>query len=161
MATVDNSITQQVVLYVIYTDPETFKPSMKFLEVVAPSISQHVPGLSQAIFAIFRKNILELVLNKITFLVSNGASVNYSRNSRLIRLLQEDLPWISFIWCFNHQVKLSLKDALNNFIKTNETALQHLYYLYKKSSEKQSLKICMNYLRADSKCIVQVSCAGV
>ena len=124
----DCSITQHVVLYVIYTDPETFKPTMKFLEVVAPSNSQNVPGLNQAISAMFRKNILALVLNKI-FLASDGASVNCGNNSRLIRLLQEVLPWIFFIWCFSHRVKLTLKDALNNFIETNETTPRHLYYL--------------------------------
>ena len=56
-------ITQQVVLYVIYTDLETFKLTVKFLEVVVPSNSQDVPALNQAIFAMFRKNILELILN--------------------------------------------------------------------------------------------------
>ena len=102
---------------------------MKFFEVLAPSNSQDVPGLKQAMSAMFRKNILALVLNKIVFLVSDGASVNCGNNSRLIRLLQEVLPWIFFIWCFSHQVKLTLKDALNNFIETNETTPWHLYYL--------------------------------
>ena len=54
---------------------------MKFFEVVAPSDSQDPPGLKQAIFAIFRKNMLELVLNKVVFLVSDGASVNCGRDS--------------------------------------------------------------------------------
>ena len=83
----DVRITQQVFLYVTYTDPETFKPTMKFFEVVAPSDSQDAPGLKQGIFAIFRKNMLKLVLNKIVFLVSNGASVNCGKDPQLIRLL--------------------------------------------------------------------------
>ena len=58
----DNSLTQQEILYVIYTDPETFKPTMKFFKVSAPSYNQDAPGLKQAIFTIFRKNMLELVL---------------------------------------------------------------------------------------------------
>ena len=103
----------------MYTNPEAFKAVMKFLEVVAPSNSQEVPGLNEAIFAIFRKNTSELVLNKIIFVVSNGASVKCSKNSQLIRLLQEVFPWISFIWCFSHRVMLTLKVALNNFIETN------------------------------------------
>ena len=53
----DNSITQQAVLYVIYCDPETFKPTMKFFEVAAPSYNQDAPGLKQVIFAIFRGNM--------------------------------------------------------------------------------------------------------
>ena len=108
---------------------------MKFLEVVAPSNSEDVCDLKQAILSLFTKNLLEFVLSKIVFLMSDGPSVNCGNNSRLSTLLQEVLPWIFFIWCFSHRVKLTLKDALNNFIETNETTLQHVYYLYKKSSE--------------------------
>ena len=49
----DNSIIEQEVWYVIFTDPETSKPTMKFFEVVAPADSQDVPGLKSAIFATF------------------------------------------------------------------------------------------------------------
>ena len=83
----DNSITQQEVWYVIYTDPETFKPTTEFFEVAAPSYNQDTPDLKQAIFAIFRKNMLELVLKKIVFLASDGASVNCDKDSHLIRLI--------------------------------------------------------------------------
>ena len=83
----DNSMARQEVLYVIYTDPETFKPTIKFAEVTASSYNQDAPCLKQAIFAIFRKNMLELVLKKIVFLASDGASVNCGKNSQLIRLI--------------------------------------------------------------------------
>ena len=68
----DNCITQQKVLQVMYTDPETFKATVKFFEVAAPSYNEDAPGLKQVIFAIFRKNMLELVLKKIVFLASYG-----------------------------------------------------------------------------------------
>ena len=83
----DNSITQQEVLFVIYTDPETFKPTMKYFEVAVLSCNQVAPGLKQAIFAIFRKNMLELVLEKTVFVASDGASLNCGQDSRLIRLI--------------------------------------------------------------------------
>ena len=60
---------------------------MKFFQVASPSYNQNAPGFKQAIFAIFRKNMLELVLTKIVFLVSDGASVNCCKDSRLIRLI--------------------------------------------------------------------------
>ena len=41
----DNSVTKQEVLYIIFVDPQTFKPTIKFLEVVMPSDGQHAPGL--------------------------------------------------------------------------------------------------------------------
>ena len=132
----DNSIIEQEVLYVIFTDPETFKPTMKFFEVVAPADSQDAPGLKNPIFATFHKHSLQSVLSKIVFLSSDGASVNSSKDSGLIRLLQEDFPWISFIWCFSHRLELALKDALKEFIEPVDTSLMHLFYLYKKSSKK-------------------------
>ena len=56
----DNSIIEQEVLYVIFTDPETFKPTMKFFEVVPPADSQDVPGLKKAIFQHFINTLLNL-----------------------------------------------------------------------------------------------------
>ena len=69
----DNSVTEQEVLYVIFVDPETFKPTIKFLEVVTPSDSQDTPGLKDAITATFKKHSLEAVLEKMVFLGSYGA----------------------------------------------------------------------------------------
>lgn len=54
---------------------------MKFFQVAAPSYNQDAPGFKQAIFAIFRKNILELVLKKIVFLAPDGTSVNSGKDS--------------------------------------------------------------------------------
>ena len=109
---------------------------MKFFEVVAPADSQDTPCLKNAIFATFHKHSLESVLSKIVFLSPDGAFVNSGKDSGLIRLLQEDFPWISFIWCFSHRLELALKDASKEFIEPVDTSLMHLFYLYKKSSKK-------------------------
>ena len=37
----------------LYVCPEIFKPTVKFLKLVAPSNNQNAPGLKKAIFAIF------------------------------------------------------------------------------------------------------------
>ena len=55
----DNSVTAQEVLYIIFVDPETFKPTIKFLEVVMPSNSQDTLGLKDAITATPKKHSLE------------------------------------------------------------------------------------------------------
>ena len=94
------------------------------------------PGLKNAIFATFHKHSLESVLIKIVFLSSDGHSVNSSKDSGLIKLLQEDFPWISFIWCFHHRLELALKDVLKEFVEPIDTSLVYLLYLYKKSSKK-------------------------
>ena len=88
-----------------------------------PSDGQDAPGFKDAITATFKKH-------------SDGASVNSGKNSGLIKLSQEQLPWLSFIWCFSHRLELTLKDALNNYMEPIETSLMHLFYLYKQSSKK-------------------------
>ena len=60
----------------------------------------------------FKENSLERALEKIIFLYSDGASVNSGKDSGLIKLLQEEYPWISFIWCFSHRLELALANEL-------------------------------------------------
>ena len=103
----DNSVTEQEVLYIIFVDPETFKPTLKFLEVITPSDGQDAPGLKDSITATFKKHWLESVLEKMVFLGSDGALVNSGKNSGLIKLFQEELPRLSFIWCFSHRLELA------------------------------------------------------
>ena len=83
------------VVYVAFADPETGKPTLAFLEVVAPSESQDAPELRKAI-----RNSLESVIEEIVFLSSDGTSVNCGKHSGLIKLFQEDYPRVSFVWCF-------------------------------------------------------------
>ena len=70
------------------------------------------------------------------FLSSDVAPVNCGSKPGLIKLFQEDYPWLSFIWCFSHRLELSLKDALKEFIEPVDTSLRHLYYLHMNSSKK-------------------------
>ena len=145
----DNSVTKEEVLYVILVDPETFKPIIKFLEVVMPSCGQEAPRLKDAIRATLKKHSLESVLEKMIFLGSDGASVNSGRNSGLIRQFQEELPWLSFIWCFSYQLELALKDVLNDYMEPVETPLMYLLYLYKLSFKKhRERKILYELLQA-------------
>ena len=144
----DNSVTEQQVFYFIFVDPETFKLTIKFLEVFTPSDGQDALGSKDAITATFKKHSLESVLEKMVLLGSDGASVNSGKNSGLIKLFQEELPWLSFIWCSSHRLELTLKDALNDYMEPVETSSMHLFYLYKQSSKKhRELKILYELLQ--------------
>ena len=84
----------------------------------------------------------------MVFLGSDGALVNSGKNSGLIKLFQEELPWLSFIWCSSHRLELTLKDALNDYMEPVETSSMHLFYLYKQSSKKhRELKILYELLQ--------------
>ena len=67
-------------------------------------------------------------------LSSDEVSVNCGKNSSLIKLFQEDYPWISFICYFSHRLELALKDALKEYMEPVDTMQTHLYYLYTRSS---------------------------
>lgn len=144
----DKSITEQEVIFVIFVDPETNLPVMKFFEVAAPENSQDAVGLKDSIISAFKRHDLESVIKKMVFLSSDGASVNSGSKSGLIRLFQETYPWVSFIWCFSHRLELAIKDALKEFLEPVEASLLHLYYLYTKSSKKhRELKILYQDLK--------------
>ena len=132
----DKSITKQEVIYAIYVDlPDTNLPVMNFFEIAAPENRQDAPDLKEAIISAFSRHGLDSEL-KMVFLLSNGASVNSGSNSRLIRLFQEDYPWLAFVWCFSNRLELSLKDAFLEFLEPVNTSYTHLFYIYSNSSKK-------------------------
>ena len=45
----DEGITEQEVVYVIFIDPESRLPALKFFHIIAPFVSQHATGLNQAV----------------------------------------------------------------------------------------------------------------
>ena len=62
--------------------------------------------------------------------------MNCGKYFGLIKLFQEDYPWVSFIWCFSHSLELVLKDVVKEVLEPINRSLCNLYYLYAKSSEK-------------------------
>ena len=132
----DSSIGEQVVVYVMLVDPDTFVPTLSFFEVLKLETSQDAVGVHGAIKDAFRKAGLEEVLERLVFLSSDGASVNSGKKSGIIALFKETHAWISFIWCFKHRLELAIEKALKKFTEPVEEPLRDLYYLYKKSSKK-------------------------
>ena len=106
----DASATEQDVTYIVFSDPNVLKPMLSFFEVAALDDSQDVTGLKNAIIGTIKH--LNSVLNKIAFLSSDGANVNCGKESGLIALIQEEHPWVVFIWCFSHKLEVALKYSL-------------------------------------------------
>ena len=64
---INKSITEHEVIYVIYVDPKTNLPVMKFFKIAAPDApelerSQDAPGLKEAIISTFSRMAYVLVL---------------------------------------------------------------------------------------------------
>ena len=146
--TTDPAIAEQEVIYVTFLDPDNFEPRLTFSTVAKLNESQDAQGLKRALFKSFEDHNIEGILDKIVFLVSDGASVNSGLKSGIITLLKQDFEWVSFIWYFSNRLELSLKDSLKYFIKPRGEALFSFFYLYKKSSKKlRELKLLASVLK--------------
>ena len=52
--------------------------------------------------------------HKVLGCTSDGASVNFGRNTGLMRRLDVDQPWLIKINCANHRIELAVKKLLKN-----------------------------------------------
>ena len=96
----DASVTELEVIYIVFFDFDALKLVLSFFEVAALDESQDPTGLKKVIIEAFKRNNLNSVLNIIAFLSSDRANVNCGKECGLIVLLQEERPWVVFIWCF-------------------------------------------------------------
>ena len=131
----DSSVVEKECIHVLFVDPETFQPNISCFSVRNVP-SQDVVGVFSAIKKAFSDNRLEFLLEKIVFLASDGASVNTGMKNGFFSLVRKEFPWVGFIWCFAHCLKLALKDVLREWMDPITTCLQNLYYLYDKSNKK-------------------------
>ena len=109
---------------------------LKFFHLASPKHSQDARGFKECILSPFEDHSMRDLIPKVVFFASDGASVNSGKNLGIIRLLQEDLPWVLFIWRFSHRLELALKYTLKDFINPVDESLRILFYMYKKSSKK-------------------------
>ena len=122
-------------LHICFTDSDTLEINFCFFSLQdLPSQDAH--GIFNAIKNAFKEKDLFDLIEKIVFLASDGASVNTGLNNGLIKFFQDEMPWIGFVWCIAHRLELSIKDALETWIKPINTNLRNLYYMYEKSSKK-------------------------
>ena len=77
---IDKSITEHEVIYIVDVDLDTDLPVMNFFEITAPENSQDAPGLKEAIISALSRHSLDSAFKKMVFLSSNGASVNSGSN---------------------------------------------------------------------------------
>ena len=68
---------------------------------------------------------------------TDGASVNIGQHNGMKAIMQRELPWLLWAWCYAHRLELAFNNALSSplFQCITEMLLQ-LYYLYSKSPQK-------------------------
>ena len=98
----------------------------------------------QGLFDCFQESLKHIGISEINaeqckFLVgvgTDGASSNIAAGG-LKELVERNIPWIYWNWCFAHRIELAIKDALKNssFTLVDDMILR-LYYIYEKSPKK-------------------------
>ena len=114
----NHSITVQEVGYVAYCNPKTFEPCLNYFHLASLKNSQDSPGLKQCICDAFKEHKVGDLIPKIVFLSSDGASVNSEKHSGLIRLIQEEFPWVFFSQRFTKKLYWSCR-----WVVTSSTVL--------------------------------------
>ena len=134
--TTDSAVSEQELIFLLYFDPDELEPRMLFFYLQQQHGGQDADILKDAIEDAFKKNEMTDAIQKIVFFGSDGTNTNSGLKTGLITKLKDGISWIQFICCVSH--KLSMKDALKEFMKPVDDSLVHLYYLFKKSSKKLS-----------------------
>ena len=88
----DKSVVEQGVIYITFMDPDTYSPVMKYFTVVAP-ISQDATSIKEAIEKSFEEHGLSEII-EIVFNGSDAASVNSGKYSGLVKLFQDNFPYV-------------------------------------------------------------------
>ena len=69
--------------------------------------------------------------------MSDGASVNRGDKNSVKTSLREHSPWLVFIWCIAHRLKLAIENGLQGTIfDTIDEMILRLFYLYQKAPKK-------------------------
>ena len=130
----DKSVIEQEAIFILFLS-DGF-PALRYLSIESVDNATATGVLSSLTTAFERFGVL-LFEKSLLGLNCDGASVNLGQFGDLGALIKEKAPWLELGHCFNHRIKLALKDAFENsaFAKI-ETMLMKLYYLYQKSPKR-------------------------
>ena len=133
----DSADVEKESIYVLFVDLDTFQPTLSFL-YLKDIPSQDTDGIVKAIKSAFSIHDLRYLLQKIVFIASDGASVNSGLKGGIAANFrkEEQLSWLSFIWCLSHRLELTISDSLHEDLSSVKQCLRNLSYLYEKFSKK-------------------------
>ena len=91
-------------------------------------------GIHESIQTAFNRPGVGKFEDLIVGLNTDGASVNMGPLNGLGKMVNDSSPWLQLVHCFNHRIKLALKDLFDTSTFGDiDNMLMKLYYLYEKS----------------------------
>ena len=118
---------------------EKVHSKMTFLCVAHPTAATAMGlfnCLQEALLSIEIQGITASECTKLVGVGTDGASANVAAGG-LKGLVEEELPWVYWMWCLAHRLELAVHDALKDTaFSLIDDMLLRLYYLYEKSPKK-------------------------
>ncbi|XP_038063196.1 E3 SUMO-protein ligase KIAA1586-like [Patiria miniata] len=128
----DVSTTERELMYILYIHEGV--PTVKFLKL------EHLASANASSIVAAIKSVIghfNLSNHGLVAFVSNGASVNFGRNSGVVTRLRQEYPDLLGIHCMNHRLELAAKDAFKGTsMEEVITMLNSLYALYSRSPKR-------------------------
>ena len=130
----DRSVTEQEVVYALFLDNGV--PVVKYVSIESVE-NANAEGVKKSIEDAFQGLGLTSLENRLVVINLDGASVNVGKKCGVATLLKESLTWLEVVHCFNHRLKLALKDIfqdIESFQMIDEMLMKT--YLYQNFARK-------------------------
>ena len=127
----DSGVIEQELIHVLFLNEGI--PTLKYFSIESVS-NADAEGIKETIKSDFPCFGISNFISHLLSLNVDGASVNMGIHCGQGTLIKQEAPWPSLVYCFNHRVKLAIKDSFANSSFTSvDDLLMELYYLYEKS----------------------------
>ena len=105
-------------------------PAVKYVSIENVE-NANAKGIKKSIEEAFQGLGVTSLENRLVGINISGASVNIGKCG-IAKLLKELLPWLEVVHCFNHRLKLTLKDVFQDIksFQMIDEVLMKVYYLY-------------------------------
>ena len=108
-------------------------PKVRYFSVESVK-NANAAGIHENIQTAFNRFGVTKFEDRIVGLNADGASVNMGPLNGLGKIVRDSALWLQLVHCFNHRIKLALKDAFDTSpFGDIDNMLMKLYYLYEKS----------------------------
>lgn len=139
----DQSNADNEILLVLWCDPdgvdEKIHTRMSYLSIHKPHVTAEglFQSLQHGLQCLGIQSVMKNTCSKLVGIATDGAAANVAGNG-LKGLVEGELKWIFWMWCFAHRLELAIKDVLRGtfFFNMPDEMLLRLFYLYEKSPKK-------------------------
>ena len=130
----DASFTVQEAMYILFLNDGV--PKVRYFSVESVK-NANAAGIHENIQTAFNRFGVTKFEDRIVGLNADGASVNMGPLNGLGKIDKDSALWLQLVHCFNHRIKLALKDAFDTSpFGDIDNMLMKLYYLYEKSPKR-------------------------